>query len=1540
MPVANRPARIGKYEITDVIGEGGMGAVYKATDPRIGRTVAIKVIKGDFSENPELLKRFYREAQAVGNLQHPNIVIVYDLGEEHGNPYLVMEYLNGIPLDKIIAQRQSVPLVQKLGIVIEVLNALHYAHQHNVVHRDVKPANVMLLRDGHVKLLDFGIAREGDLGQTKTGQVMGTMWYMSPEQLNSETVDGRGDVYSAGIMFYELLAYTLPFDPRDMTGMIVKRLRGDPAPPLSKYLESYPPELDEIIARALAVNREHRFSTAEEFAFELSRLQERLKRDMVSHFVDKARESIARSDLTKARELLSQVLQVDTQNPTAKQLLYEIQQTLQRTARSEKVKQIRAEAAGALSARQLEQAANLIQEAIKLDSTDPDLLDLRQQIEQAKSRGQQVKKLLTLAKVAQQTGELVVAKKAVEDALALDPQDTDAKLIQSSIARQLIEYEKQRQIQQFLEAARREIAAHQLAAAQENVAKAKAIDPAYPEIPGLEQMLKAGLEQEARQRDLAQLFGQIEQELSANRPKAARDIAANAMRKFHGEPNLMRLKTAAEAAIEKEERRAYVDERMATASRLIEGGEATRALRMLKDVEREYPTDLRLREYLEVVRQAAARENAAREKEQLLQQARAAMRSKSFTQAISVLEGSLVQFPEDAEIKDLLKAAREEFERLSRKKQVEEVSKQAQDLLHSRAHTDAIRLLERTVAQVSDPELTNLLQYARQEAAKFRAGVREAGEQATQMLNLGHHSEAVTFLEAQVDKYGKNADFQVLLEQARKQAEDTRRAKERLQSSLKDARAKLRAQDIHGAEALLRVCELEAADEPDVLALAIEIEEEKKAGERRRTEAAERAAREKQEAERRQAEEAQRALLIKQDEERRQREAAERELRRQREAAEAADLAQKKAAAERREREAAERELQRQREAAEAADLAQKKAAAERREREAAERELQRQREAAAAAELAEKKALAERREREAAERELTRQREAAAAGPSFDGAPATVRDAAGTSGGSPTPVLPPEGPPTIAPLAPVEEVARLRMETVVEEPKPAEPSRPPEPPAPFLGVPPEVQPSSSKRPIFIAAGGLAIVVLAVVVWFLAHNPTPTKVVETQPSVASKAGAGETSHAVQPTKALVKIIAPPRAKFTLGEVSKTVDADGTAEVETKPGTYSLEMDAPDYKHYSGSVTLELGNNEPLIVSPEPLHGKLGTLIVKANVDHFDVLIDGKLKSNSGKGQQVEIKNLPEGSHKVTIKKSDYEEPKYQSVTIAANSQQSALFNLIPKAPTDATLSVTMQPAGKIRIDDGSPVNLPDGSYSGKLSPGSHKVEASADGYQPQTKSVTAKAGDTLSLPFELQPIPIAAKPEPTIKASAEPPDIEQGKSATIRWNTQNATQVILDGKPFEANGQIDVTPDKDTTYTLIAKGPGEDKTEHVKISVHAKPVIAEKPTTVDEKPAIMAAKERWRLAYESLDKGQLEAAWPNIPPQVERKILDLANARVRLSVEYDDCTSPKISGDGAETSCKESVAVIGGRPPRPRHVVMEFAKHGDKWVLSNLTGSN
>src|SRR5436309_2002380 len=196
--------KIGKYEVLEIIGRGGMGIVYKAVDPAIGRLVAIKMVTGAFADDPTLLKRFYREAQSTGSLQHPNIVTVYDLGDQDGSPYLVMEFLEGESLEAIIRSRREIVIAEKLSLIVQACDGLDYAHRRDVIHRDMKPANVIVTKDGGVKIVDFGIARFGNERFTQTGQVMSSLYYMSPEQINGEDTDARTDIYSNGGVLMEL----------------------------------------------------------------------------------------------------------------------------------------------------------------------------------------------------------------------------------------------------------------------------------------------------------------------------------------------------------------------------------------------------------------------------------------------------------------------------------------------------------------------------------------------------------------------------------------------------------------------------------------------------------------------------------------------------------------------------------------------------------------------------------------------------------------------------------------------------------------------------------------------------------------------------------------------------------------------------------------------------------------------------------------------------------------------------------------------------------------------------------------------------------------------------------------------------------------------------------------------------------------------------------------------------------------------------------------------------------------------------------------
>jgi serine/threonine-protein kinase len=266
--------KIGHYQVTGKLGQGGMGVVYKARDAAIGRQVAIKMMTGGY-QDPELRERFTREARAAGNLQHANIVTIHELGDQDGTPYIVMEFLDGEPLDHVIAARRPMSLAEKLDIIVQVCQALEYAHQHGVVHRDIKPANVMVLKQGGIKLVDFGIARLGGQKLTRTGTVMGTITYMSPEQINARPVDGRADVFSTGVMLYELASGRLPFEGEDTTQTMIKILSA-PVPPIAG-LPDCPPELPKILERALAKDREERYPSAAEMAGDLVTIRDRVR---------------------------------------------------------------------------------------------------------------------------------------------------------------------------------------------------------------------------------------------------------------------------------------------------------------------------------------------------------------------------------------------------------------------------------------------------------------------------------------------------------------------------------------------------------------------------------------------------------------------------------------------------------------------------------------------------------------------------------------------------------------------------------------------------------------------------------------------------------------------------------------------------------------------------------------------------------------------------------------------------------------------------------------------------------------------------------------------------------------------------------------------------------------------------------------------------------------------------------------------------------------------------------------------------------------
>lgn len=258
--------QLGKYRIDSVLGKGAMGVIYKAFDPYIDRVVALKTIRKELfsdAQQAELIGRFKNEAQAAGRLNHPNIVTVYDYGEDPESAFIAMEFVDGTPLNVLMIPEKPTSLVRIREWMTDLLSALEYAHSRGVVHRDIKPANLLITATAQVKISDFGIARIESSTLTQTGSMIGTPSYMSPEQFRGETVDGRSDVFSAGVLLYQLLTGVRPFT--GSSPIVMQQILNDMPVPVSSVLPALGTGYDPVLERALAKRPAERYSSAREF---------------------------------------------------------------------------------------------------------------------------------------------------------------------------------------------------------------------------------------------------------------------------------------------------------------------------------------------------------------------------------------------------------------------------------------------------------------------------------------------------------------------------------------------------------------------------------------------------------------------------------------------------------------------------------------------------------------------------------------------------------------------------------------------------------------------------------------------------------------------------------------------------------------------------------------------------------------------------------------------------------------------------------------------------------------------------------------------------------------------------------------------------------------------------------------------------------------------------------------------------------------------------------------------------------------------------
>src|SRR5439155_23939675 len=296
-----------RYEVGEILGFGGMSEVHIARDMRLHRDVAVKVLRADLARDPSFYLRFRREAQNAAAVNHPAIVAVYDTGEAETAagplPYIVMEYVNGVTLRDIVHTDGPIPAQRAIEIIADACQALNFSHQHGIIHRDVKPANIMISNTNAVKVMDFGIARAiADSGNsvTQTAAVIGTAQYLSPEQARGDSVDARSDVYSLGCVLYEILTGEPPFTGDSPVAVAYQHVREDPVAPSQRH-NDIAPELDAVVLKALAKNPDNRYQTAAEMRADLVRVHSGEAPEAPKVFTDAERTSMLSAPTSEHR---------------------------------------------------------------------------------------------------------------------------------------------------------------------------------------------------------------------------------------------------------------------------------------------------------------------------------------------------------------------------------------------------------------------------------------------------------------------------------------------------------------------------------------------------------------------------------------------------------------------------------------------------------------------------------------------------------------------------------------------------------------------------------------------------------------------------------------------------------------------------------------------------------------------------------------------------------------------------------------------------------------------------------------------------------------------------------------------------------------------------------------------------------------------------------------------------------------------------------------------------------------------------------------
>jgi serine/threonine protein kinase len=835
-----------------------MGVVYKARDPIINRLVALKTITANVADNPELLQRFYREAQSAGSLQHPNIVTIYEMGDEGGVPFIAMQLVDGENLGRMIARRLPIPLSLKLVYAVEACRAFAYAHKQGIIHRDIKPGNVMVNKEGTVKVVDFGIARVLESSKTQTGMLIGTFAYMSPEVFNGEHADARSDIFSFGVLLYELLAYARPF-PGDIPASLMQSICLKEPLPLREVAPDCSPELEAVVHRTLLKSVTERTQSMEDLLLELDPICKGLQAQSVADLVAQSRTLVQQHEYTRARELLRQALQVDFANGPARALLEKVNSALKRILIRPKVEQHINSGRAFLGEGRLQEAQSEVESALKLDSNFEPAEELLRQVQHEIGRTKLISEWLQASKQRLAEGLPEEAEAFLAKIQELDPANRQAPKLQQQVLEEkarrqrrlhlletmqqarilwtqqkyedsidlLTELQKEfvdeEEVQKLLETVREDRAEHhkrQTLERARNLLVARSYDECKSVLTGLREQFPSDEEitklLEELRRDQAEqhkleTLKEARTLLASRRHEDCLLLLASLESEFPDENEIARLIHAVHEDQELQQKEQGVKEaRNLLASRRYDDCRA-----LLTELQGLFSGDPEIPKLLETVRE----EQAEQRKLSGLSEAQNLRASKYYDESIALLSDLKAQFPDDREIPELAEAVRRDQAEQQRLQGLAD----ARNLWASKQYAAAVALLSDLKARFpDDKKIPMLAEEVRKDQAEQQRlqGLAEARN----LLASRRYEESFVLLTGLRRDFPGDDDITRLLANA-----DEERAEKQKQQKLADARALLASQSFGKALTILDPLLVAYPKDPVVLKLrALILDEQEK----------------------------------------------------------------------------------------------------------------------------------------------------------------------------------------------------------------------------------------------------------------------------------------------------------------------------------------------------------------------------------------------------------------------------------------------------------------------------------------------------------------------------------------------------------------------------------------------------------------------------------------------------------------------------------------------------------------------------------------